>query len=238
MITPGLAIFKLGFQLSPIILTGGIAESSWNPLGLLPIVALTEGFGLNAVIGLASGSENVELDGFFANFEPLPGATLIQNQVAVYPFANQAIAANAMITQPLQISMLMKCPVRNPAGYATKLATMMMLQAALESHNRKGGTYTVITPSYLYIDCVMVGMRDVSGGETEQKQWCWQIDFLQPLVSLQSANNALSSLMSKMGDGSSIGDPTVAGAASAPAATSYTTAPAIGPTSTLIAGAA
>ena len=33
---------------------------------------------------------------FFANYQPLPGATLIDVDVATYPFANNAVAANSL----------------------------------------------------------------------------------------------------------------------------------------------
>ena len=127
----GMAAYKMAFQLSPIILTGGVANLI--PGGMLPIISLTEG--LNFTTGLLSGgSESLELDNFFANFEPLPGASLIKNQLGEYPFANQTVAANAIIADPLTVSLLMYCPARGVAGYGAKLATMMALKATLSQH--------------------------------------------------------------------------------------------------------
>lgn len=207
---PGLALYKLGFQLSPIVLTGGIAN--FIPGGALPIIAISEA--LNFPLGLLSGTENLELDGFFAHFQPLPGATIIDNQVGTYPFANQAVAANALITQPLTISMLMYCPVRNDLGYFQKLGIMMALRAALSMHNNQGGTYTIVTPSYFYTDCIMTGMRDASNQESHQAQNAWQLDFVQPLLTLEQAQQAQNSLMSKMTSGAQLqGQPAWSGAA-------------------------
>src|ERR1017187_8109278 len=156
-ISPGLAAFKLSFQLAPIILTGGIASAI--PGGMLPLLAITEA--LNFTEGLPSGGNNLDdLDGFFATFHPLPGATLIDQQIGQYPFANQAVAANPVIAQPLSISMRMICPARDEAGYAIKLATMLALQSTLKQHNSQGGTYTVATPSFFFTDTVMTAMRD------------------------------------------------------------------------------
>lgn len=189
--------WKLAFQLSPIILTNGLATNM--PGGMLPIIALTES--LNFTEGLLSGAQNISLDDFFANFEPLPGATLIDQDFGEYPFANQAVAANAVIANPLEVSLRMICPVRNPAGYPVKLATMIALKTALAQHNGSGGTYTIATPSQFYTNCLMKNMRDISTGESKQTQFIWQMDFRQPLLTLQSAQQAQNSLLSKLTGG-------------------------------------
>lgn len=205
-----LAAFKLAFQLSPIILVDGIAASI--PGTMLPIIAITES--LNFAVGLLSGGENLELDDFFANFEPMPGGTIIDNQVGHYPFANQAVAANAIIKQPFQISMRMICPVREPFGYATKLATMTALQAALDKHNNSGGTYTIATPAFFYTNCIMTGMRDASSQDSRQAQNAWQLDFEQPLITQVQADQAQNALMSRMSAGTPFdGPPTWSGLA-------------------------
>lgn len=199
-INPGQAAFKLGFQLSPIILTGGVANLI--PGGMLPIISLTEA--VNFTTGLLSGGDLPDLDNFFANFQPMPGASLIDNQVGEYPFANQQTAANAIISQPLMVSLRMICPVRDPFGYAAKLATMMALQSTLASHNNSGGTYTVATPSYFYTNCVMLGMKDVTAGDSKQAQVTWQLDFRQPLLTLEQAAQAQNSLMTRLSSGTAI----------------------------------
>ena len=200
-ISPGLAAFRLSFQLSPIILTGGIA--SLIPGGMLPILSITEA--LNFAGGLLSGSSGLDnLDNFFANFQPLPGASMIDQQIGKYPFANQAVAANAVIAQPLTISLRMVCPARDEAGYALKLATMLALQATLSQHNAQGGTYTIATPSFFDTNCVMTGMRDTSSAQSKQPQNTWQLDFEKPLLTLQDAQNAQNNLMSQISSGTPI----------------------------------
>jgi hypothetical protein len=198
--TAGLAIFKTAFSLSPIFLTGGIAKNI--PGGVLPLIVITEA--INLPLGLLTGGENIELDGFFANYVPEAGATLIDNEVSEYPFANQAIAANALIAKPLTISLRMICPVRERLGYATKLATMLMVEAALSNHNEHGGLYTVLTPSHFYTNCIMTGMRDISGSESKQSQHTWQLDFMKPLLTMEAALAAQNSLMSKLTGGTEI----------------------------------
>lgn len=188
-----LAAWKMTFQLSPILLTGGIAQNV--PYGVLPIIVFTEA--LNFVNGLLSGA-NIDLDNFFGHFVPVVGATLIQQDIGYYPFANQAVAANAVIAQPLQASLAMHCPVRDEAGYLTKLATLMALKAALELHNGSGGTYTVATPSFFYTDMLLTSVRDVSSGESNQQQISWQFDFVQPLLTQRAAQQAQSALMGKL----------------------------------------
>lgn len=201
----GLAAYKLSFQISPIILNGGLASAI--PGGMLPIISITES--LNFVSGLlGSGGEDVNLDGFFANFEPLPGTEMIDQTIGNYPFANQAVAANAVIAQPLPISLIMICPARETIGYATKLAVMTALKATLQQHNAQGGTYTVATPSGFYDNCLLVRVVDASAGQSKQAQDRWRWDFVQPLLTLQQAQQAQNSLMSKMSNGTQLtGDP-------------------------------
>lgn len=194
----GLAAWKLSFQLSPIILNNGIA--SMIPGQMLPIIAITEA--LNFTAGILSGGDNVGLDDFFANYQVVAGNTLVDQQIGKYPFANQAVAANAVIAQPLQVSLLMICPARGTAGYAVKLATMMALQATLEKHNATGGTYTVITPSAFYADCVMTRLADVSN-DVKQPQSLWRWDFEQPLLTQKQASLAQRALNANMGNISS-----------------------------------
>lgn len=209
-ISPGYVAYSLANSISPIILTRGIATKLG---GYLPIIAITEV--ANFVDTLLSGND-ISLDNFFAQYVPIAGGMLINNQVATYPFANQSTAANAIIAQPLPISLLMKCPVREGAGYPFKLAIMTTLQKTLSQHNNSGGTYSVVTPSYIYTDCIMVGMRDVSGGESKQFQYEWQIDFLQPLISLQAAQTALNNLMQRLTNGTPPGAPAGAPATGLP----------------------
>jgi hypothetical protein len=189
---PGAAAYKISFELSPVILVGGLAGF----LPGLPIISLTQS--LSFINGVLSGGGDLDPDDFFANFQPLPNSSLIENQYGQYPFANQSVAANAVIVMPLTISLLMICPARGPGGYAVKLATMTMLQTALTQHGAMGGTYIVATPSYIYSNCVLTAMRDVSTGESIQRQFKYQLDFWQPLLTLQQAQAAQNALMQQL----------------------------------------
>lgn len=205
----GRTVFQLAFQASPIILVDGIA--SFVPGGMLPIIGITEP--LSIVNGVFSGTFPTSLDELFAQFVPLPGASLINNQIGMYPFANQQIAANAIIEQPLNISMMMIAPVRDPGGYVAKIATFTALQAALKLHNSSGGTYTIVTPSFVFTNCVMTMMQDVTGGDTKQAQVQWQLDFIRPLITLQQATQAYNGLMGQMSQFLPIvGNPSYSGA--------------------------
>jgi hypothetical protein len=248
----GRTAWGLAFQCTPILLTRGITTNI--PGGILPIIALTDAASL--VTGLLSGGAagNLKPDDFFAQYMPVPGATLLNQQVATYPMANQAIAANAVIAQPLSISMMMTCSARPGSlvagalgavagslipgvpggvgggvlagagavgGYAGKLAILTALQATLSQHNNQGGTYSIVTPSFVYTDCILTSMRDVSGGGTNQKQFMWQLDFIQPLVSIAAAQSALNSLMQKLQSGLPLSGPSqVLGAAGLPVGSS------------------
>lgn len=233
-ISPGLAAFKLTFQLSPIMLTGGIA--TLIPGGLMPIISVTQA--LTFTTGLLSGgSDLTDLDDFFANFQPLPGGTLIDQELGKYPFANQQVAANAVIAQPLTISYRMICPARGDAGYAVKLATMLALQATLKQHNSLGGTYVCATPSFFYTNCVMRRMVDVSTAESLQAQNTWQLDFERPLLTIEDAIQAQSGLMSQITAGTPInGTPSTSGFASTVNLPSTVAAPSVVPAAASPAG--
>lgn len=192
--TPGQAAFRLAFEISPIYLTGGLVGGV--PGATVPIISFTEGGGFGNILGAGSG---VDLDKFFAHFRPLPGSRLVNNAIGTYPFANQSVAANALITSPLTISMLMVCPSRNPGDYSRRQAVITSLIRTLEAHNLAGGTYSVATPSYLYTNCVMTGFTDASSGETKQAQYAFQIDFQKPLISEQEAQQKYNNLMAKIG---------------------------------------
>ena len=93
-------IYTIAFQVSPIILEGGMVADF--PGGLLPIVALLGGLGL---VQSAIAGQGVGLNDFSFYFRPMPGSTIINQSVATYPFANQRVAANATIQEPTNISL-------------------------------------------------------------------------------------------------------------------------------------
>lgn len=198
--------YDLAFQISPIILVGGIASNV--PGGLLPIIALG-GQAAAALQGAISGGVNT--DAFFARYVPVPGSTLINQAVATYPFANQATAANATIQQPLAVSLRMIAPVKDTAGYLTKLAIWTSLQSSLAAHNAAGGRYHVSTPWNLYTDCLLLTITDTTGGGGNQQQIMAQWDFFQPLVTQAQATSSLNSLMSKLSSGGLVSAATSAG---------------------------
>ncbi len=207
----GRTVFQLGYEASPIILTGGIASAI--PGNMLPIIAITQA--ASFTLGLLQGNIDLNPDNYFARFKPLPNATLVNNQIGQYPFANQAVAANAVIAQPLNVSLEMICPVREVGGYLAKLATFTALKLALDNHTAQGGTYTVCTPSQIYQNCILTSLRDVTGADGKQAQVHWQWDFAKPLIALADVQVANNSLMSKIAGGLPItGTPTWSGLAS------------------------
>jgi len=198
--TPGEIAWKISFQQSPIILVGGVAPEFLG--SYLPIMAITEI--INFPAGLLSGG-NIGMDNFFANFKPMQGASIIQQDIGKYPFANQQIAANSVIVQPLTISMEMQVITRTKLGYYEKMAIMLALRETLYQHNISGGRYIVMTPSYIYTNCLMKSMTDISTAATLQPQNTWQIEFEKPLVTLDDAQASQNSLMQWMSRETKIG---------------------------------
>jgi len=164
-------VFTAAYEQSPILLQGGIAQ--FLPGQTLPIVAITELFD---VPGLVNKS-------LFAHWKPLPGGSLEEWQVAEYPFASLQVASNAVIQQPLKVSMLMICPAQTHGGYIYKQAILTAMKLTLDLHLSSGGTFTVITPAYTYLDCLLTSVRDVSSVSDKQVQYMFQWDFVQPLIS-------------------------------------------------------
>lgn len=193
----GQSIYKLAFEKSPIFLTDGIA--SFIPGNILPLIAITES--VNIINDVLTGALNVNPDDFYATFYPLPGTKLHNNQIGVYPFANQKVAANAIIAQPLNISMRMNCTPRTSGAMITRTLTATALKNALDNHNFRGGSYIVATPSFLYTGCVMTGFTDITSGESKHQQTDWQLDFIQPLIASNEAQTFNSALINKLTNG-------------------------------------
>jgi hypothetical protein len=185
--------YNLAYQISPIFLAGGIVASSAG--GLVPLTTFT-------------GGSPATAEEAFATFVPMPGSTLISQTVAMYPFANQNVAANATIQQPLTLSMLMIAPVNQAGGYGTKLSTFTALQKTFANHNAAGGTYTVATPAFIYNGLLLVSWTDVTEDlEGGQQMIKWQLDFIQPLLTLAAAAGAMSSMMSQISNGQQTANP-------------------------------
>jgi len=184
-----MAQYDLAFQISPIILQGGVVATTQG--GILPITNLMTTF--------------VDDQGQpTPRFQPLPGGTLISQAIGMYPFANQQVAANATIQQPLTISLVMTAPVSAQGGYLSKLPAFTSLQQTLQNHNASGGTYLVATPAFLYSNLVMTAMTDVTSEESRQRQIEWQFDFIAPIVSQAQAQAAQNSLMQTLSNGNQI----------------------------------
>jgi hypothetical protein len=201
--------FCLSFQISPIVFCGGIAQNM--PGGVMPIISITEA--ARFAQGITGFSGPIDLSDYFANFIPPPASTLGENQIGEYPLANQVVAANALIAQPLIVSAVMICPVRKN-GWSQKNAIMASLTAAMAQHDSLGGTYTYVTPAFFYTDLVRLRMVDVSTTLSKQPQEAYQIDFRKPLLTLAAAQQAQNTLMTKLSNGTQItGQPSYSGSA-------------------------
>jgi len=184
---------QLTFQVCPIVLSGGIA--SQIPGGMLAMLQLFVGTGINS-LGLPF--DIGDLDDAFGAFNVMPGGTLVNQQIAKYPFANQWVAANATIREPLTLSVIMDAPMRGPNAWIIKQVIMTSLKATLEKHNNAGGTYTVMTPAYMYDNLIMTALTDNSRGNNSLPQNAWRFDFERPLVALADLEGAQNQLMSKI----------------------------------------
>jgi hypothetical protein len=233
MTSAGRTVFQLGFEISPIILTGGIAAQMLG--GMLPIVSIMQS--ADFLAGILTGSTSaLNLDNYFAHFRPIPGSTLIDNQYGLYPFANQNVAANAVITQPLRISLRMDCPATTISGYPGKLAVLTALQKVLSQHTQLGGTYTVVTLAQIYTNQLLLKLGEISGGNTKQDMVSYQWDFFGPLITLAQAANAQNSLMSAISNGTPT-DGSTSGPGAAVGAQNTLATPSVVPAASSLPGA-
>lgn len=189
--------YDLAFQVSPIALTGGIAESI--PGGVLPISALIGG--LAGFVQGAVSNGGLSMSDFPWRFIPQPGTQVLSQSLGEYPFANRHVAANATIENPLNITYVMVAPVNAAAGYITKLPIFTSLRESLNTHNNMGGTYTLIMPSLILPDCVLLDMTDSTSGGTQQ-QIEWTMNFRKPLISVSAATQSFNGLMKQLRQGS------------------------------------
>lgn len=185
--------FQNSYEISPILLIQGVASTM--PGGMLPIIAVLQSQDFSDGI-LTGPTGDIAYGNTFASFRVLPGGTLIQNQIGKYPFANQTVAANAIITQPLNISLEMHCPPRSPGyGHLQRQAILSNLQDTLTNHTAQGGWFAVATPAYLYNNLILTSLRDITGGETKNWQTTFQWDFEAPLITEDTSGNSTNSLM-------------------------------------------
>jgi len=200
--SPARHAYQLSFQVCPIFFTNGIAG---NNGGMMPVTQIlqpgTPAPSLTGLIEAAVGLGGPSLDQAFAHFRPVPGGTLAKFSPALYPFANQQVAANAIIFEPLTISLRMEIPVNTPGGFQYKFVTMSALQAALKQHANLGGTYTVATPAFIYSNALLLDVVDVSAPDSAVPQSAFQWNFLLPLVTLQAAQAAQSTFMTNVTNG-------------------------------------
>lgn len=187
--------YDLAFQVSPIILTGGLASSYAG--SMIPIIQLT-----GQLAAFVQGVNSP--DAFFARYVPIPGHTFINQTIGNYPFANQQVAGNSVIRNPNVLSLLMMCPIKDEAGYLTKLPVLTSFKNSLEQHNLAGGTYAVATPGLIYTNGVMLGMTALDSGESKQQQIRFQLDFWFPLITQSQASQALGNLMQTVTNGGAI----------------------------------
>ena len=196
--------FQFWYEISPIVLVNGVAGLG----GMLPISQLLSpdafasgivGASLTDQLGITAPS-----DGWFAHFKPLPGTGLARNEIGHYPFANQVVAGNAVIVQPLRISFVMSCPARGFDGFATKFTVMNSLKQTLDQHTALGGLYTLATPSCLYDSCLLLDLTCIGEGDDKQSQVFWQWNFEQPLVTQAQAEQVQSQLMAKITSGTQV----------------------------------
>jgi hypothetical protein len=207
--------FSQSFELAPIVLVGGVAAGMSG--GIAPVTSFLGQGGSGGLLSSTSTGPAGSTPPPWARFQLIAGGTLIDNQIAHWPLANQAVAANAVITQPLRISLLMISPAHDSVSYTAKQAIMTALQSTLYQHTGQGGWYNVATPSYIYQGCLLTQLRDVSqtppGG---QVQWGWQWDFEQPLITAAAAQGAQNTAMSKISSQTPAGgDPPTSGPAGA-----------------------
>ncbi|GBQ08755.1 hypothetical protein [Saccharibacter floricola] len=203
----GRTLGQLAYVNSPILLTDGIANKMG---GTVPIMFYTQLVGtLNGLIsGAVRGNVNLpNLDNTWCHWQNVQGNTLIDNTPAQYPYANQTVAANALVTNPTNISMQMICPPRGPGAMLTKILTIQSLVSLLNKHCQLGGYFNIITPGQFYTKMLLTNVADSSPHADTQPAVQYTFKFTRPLTQKNEAAQKMSTLMTKASGGmSGIGD--------------------------------
>lgn len=238
----GRIAWTLAFQASPILLTRGIAQNV--PGGILPIIALTDPTTLlsggisdpdqffaqfHVLPGGTIVSQQIAKY-TMANQAVAANATIQDGQsVSILMKCPARPQSNALLSGTLgalggatigtvlgtgSASGLVAGALQGLGGYVGKLAVITSLAKSISQHNALGGTYSVVTPSYIYTDCVLSVIQDVSpelSTQQQQVQYMWRWDFYQPLVLTQAAaTNSLNSIMQKIKQGLPLSGPSQA----------------------------
>jgi hypothetical protein len=198
---------QLLYQLTPIWLQNGIASGVVG--GYLPILALlnVEVFSALFLAPQQMGPEGINVpddwsfENAFAVFQPAPGGALIRQSIAEYPFASLNVASNATLRNPLNVSLVMMTPMKEPSAWTMKQSRMTSLKFALDNHNNLGGSYIVFTPAYIYNNMLLENLTDASTSQSPLPQNTWRWDFTAPLISLQDVVAAENNLISKITNG-------------------------------------
>ena len=195
-----LADYQTANQISPIVLVAGVAGT-----GMLALSAILSA---NAFSSVVQGNTTPAND-FFGQFCVMPGHSLIKNEIAKYPLANMSVASNAVITDPLSVSVEMLVPANGTITLANKMSLITALKKTLDSHTAQGGYYNVATPSYIYQGCLLLELVDateMTDGAQPQVRWIWE--FEQPLVTAAAAQAAQNQAMAKISNQTAnAGDP-------------------------------
>jgi len=192
MSTSNFASFQKLYEIAPIMLVGGIA--SGLPDSMMNILQLTE------------GDQNANYDDpnqYFAHYKVLSGSSLQDWGIAEYPFASMIMAANAVIKNPLKVSLLMACPAQTkvPTNLIQRQATINRLKSSLDDHISQGGYFIVSTPGFTYSNCLLTALHDITNPTEKQVQFLYQWDFVQPLITQSQAQITLNALYNKLDKG-------------------------------------
>lgn len=196
--------FTYEYQTSPIILVNGIAG-----VGSLPLTSILNApnyqsgvTGPSTATNTNTSSNNTSSQSAptYVNFNVLPGGTLMRNAVAEYPLANQATAANAIITEPLNIEVEMIFPATGDLPFEARRLLITAMKSSLDNHTALGGWYNVQTPAFIYAGCLLVDLIDstTESGEGSQPQSRWVWSFHVPLLTQAQADTAQAQAMNKI----------------------------------------
>lgn len=184
--------FRMQYEYAPILLKYGIADGFSEKV--MSILQLTQ-----------QGGYPVSDSGYFGYFAFVNGGTYMQNTVAQYPFANQYVAANAIVRQPNNVSLLMNCPATASMPIDRRQSIFQSLIASLDRHVAMGGLFVVYTPMGILDNCVLLATRDASNGENAILQNGIIFDFQQPLImTIDDANKASNTTAGKIDAGAKI----------------------------------
>ena len=126
---------------------------------------------------------------------------LIKNDISIYPFINKVDTANGYVSKALDINVSMISPINENNTFAMNALKMNILVPALKAYAGRGGLFSLVTPFYIYRNCMLRGLVHDSHNDGIQGV-NYTLELTQPLLAIDTLNSiSLSTEVQRLNSG-------------------------------------